>query len=150
MDLYARIKPCNPRQGYELRNLHFLDIKWEGGERPTWYKVGPELAARCRDELQSSGKPAFDVVTAEEREQIAKVEDDRRLIAMGIMAATSVAPSTAAAIDLTKPGQAREAAIPAATMASEDLRPPTPAPVWEPAGGDLTTKDLPKNRGRRG
>ena len=144
-DMYARLKPLAPKQGLTYVNYHFVGNLFRGGDRPTWYKVDSDMAARLKVEHQESGALAFDVVDAAEKAVIDKKEEERRMIALGLMAATLQGPAASAAVDLTRtsktaPGasSAREEAIPAKASAKDTLEPPA-----LPEGlGDLTSKDL--------
>jgi hypothetical protein len=147
MDLFARLKPLDPRRGQSLQRLHVGKVLYLGGDRPAWYKVGKALAAELSKRTQANGAPAFDIVTAADRKRIDEEEERRRLVALGLVSATVAAPATREAVDLTRtekssPG-AREAAIPASAREDEiPLEPPARA-------GDLTTADLPENTSRR-
>lgn len=128
--LFARLKPYNPKQGYILNRYHFQGNLFVGGERPTWYRVDDELGRRLKTDEQETGRAAFDVMTGEEKSVIDKVEEERRMVAMGMMAATFSVPSRLAPVDLVKPtASAREEAIPATRQRDND-------------GGDLTSTDL--------
>ncbi len=133
-NLYARVKPLNPRQGYVLNRYHYLGNLFVGGPRPTWYKVSPEYAAYCRQDVQETGVPSFDVVTEAEKQEIDAKEEQLRLVELGFMSATVAAPPSRQAIDI------QDARVPAARGAARAEA--VPLTVEKPSGGDLTTGDL--------
>jgi len=135
IELFARLKPYAPRLGLRLRRLHFGGNLYQGGDRPTWYKVTPEMAAKLKQIKQDAGAAAFDIVDADEKKVIDVKEEERRLVALGVMSETVAKPGERTAVDLTvKPEPAvaapiaREAAIPSRLDVDES--------------SDLSTADL--------
>lgn len=117
---YVRLKAQNPKQGYSLVRYHFFGHLFQGGPRPIWYKVSPDLAELCRNDYQESGKPAFDVVTEHEKLSIDQEEEQRRLVSLGLLSATIPAPRGAQTQDIREAptkAPARFEAIPEAPAA---------------------------------
>lgn len=110
---YARLKPHNHKQGYILYRYHFMGNLFQGGDRPTWYRVDDRLAKVLQDDVQETGRPSFDVVSVEEKLVIDKIEEERRLVAMGMMSATMPVVAGQKPVDLLSVPQAgRTSAIP--------------------------------------
>lgn len=127
--LYARLKPFNFKQGFILNRYHFQGNLFVGGERPTWYRVDEALGRLLKADEQETGRASFDVVTPEEKVVIDKIEEERRMVQMGMMAATLPVTARANPVDLTPArASARESAIPESRKTSES--------------GDLSTVDL--------
>lgn len=97
---YVRLKAQSPKQGYNLVRYHFAGHLFQGGARPTWYKVNEQLANLCRNEYQESGRPAFDVVTEDEKNSIDREEEQRRLVSLGLLSATIPTPRAAPTLDI--------------------------------------------------
>ncbi len=121
---FVRLKPYNPKQGYNVTRYFFQNNLFVGGDRPNWYKVSREFAAVCKKDEQENGVKTFDVVTKEEQAAINEIEENRRLVSIGLMAATHAVPAPKQAIDLSHKASGRSEAVPLAT------------------GGDLSTRDL--------
>lgn len=120
MDIYARVKPQNPRVGQVVMNVHFQGTLYRGGARPTWYKIPPGNAAAMRSTLQETGAGMFDVVTSEEKVAVERAEEQARLQRLGLAAETvSAAPGTT--IDLTKKAPPAPAVAVSPAPAAEQL-----------------------------
>jgi len=126
---YARLKPFNPRQGYTLNRYHFMENLFIGGERPTWYRVDDALAAVLKLDTQESGRFSFDVLTPDEKHAVDKIEEERRMVALGMMSATFTPPAKAGPVDLVAPRASRAEAIPESKTSRSE-------------GGDLTSADV--------
>lgn len=163
-EFYARLKPFVGRKGspFKTVNFTFRGQLFQGGDRPTWYKVSEEYARQLRLVTQDEGvAPMFDVADDAEKAAIDQKEEQLRLVALGHISATHAAPSPPTAIDLTTPHSAplkpptglekapaaspaaREAAIPTTAGIDEDLD-PRGSDASVRSGGDLTTRDLPR------
>jgi hypothetical protein len=129
---YVRLKIEDRKRGFNVSRYHFAGHLFVGGDRPVWYRVKSDLAQLCKEDTQENGIPTFDVVTAEEKVAIDSVEENRRLVQLGLLSATVATPRGAQAIDLSTTelaatrGSARLAAVPVA------------------GAGDLTSADLAK------
>ncbi len=127
---YVRLKIADPKRGFNISRYHFAGHLFVGGERPVWYRVKPDLAQLCKEDVQENGVSTFDVVTAEEKAAIDGIEENRRLVQLGLLSATVATPRGAQAIDLSNAelaatrGSARSMAVPTA------------------GAGDLNTNDL--------
>jgi hypothetical protein len=160
---WVRVAPYDPRRGYVIRKYGVGGTLYQGGERPTWYKVPVELAEQLRDIPQSPGDPrspyVFEVYSEEDRHRVDAIEEERVLVQMGIMSATAPRPAlqSAPAMDLTQGDpkgvpvgmpQGRGAAVPQPLTA--DSPPPVvprmPAPEAESAA--ITTVQAPGPRRR--
>jgi len=178
---WARLKPYNPKLGCLIRTYVYKSVMYRGGDKPDWYKVSPALATELRLIEQQPGVPrtekAFDVISDEERARVDRVENDRRMAAMGLISegarAFSAAPRQ---VDLTEPAPA--AAVPPAPPVEPSTDEPTEsevtpvhtqgeiippansaqgaadggrdAAVPPPIAGTVTTGDLPRSRRGRG
>lgn len=131
-NFYVRVKISDDRRGFKVSRYHFAGHLFVGGDRPVWYRVHKDLANLCRQDIQENGVPTFDVVSGEEKVAIDTEEEKRRLVMIGLVSATTVAPRGTQAIDLRAPelaavkGSARLGAVP------------------EAGSGDLTSADLNK------
>jgi hypothetical protein len=141
-NLYARVKPLNPRQGYVLNRYHFLGNLFVGGQRPNWYKITEEYAGYCRADRQETGVDSFDVVTEAEKVAIDAKEEQLHLVELGLLSATVAGPAARQAMEIKMPtdkaaparGNARTEAVPVTASKSLD--------GGELSHGDLTTKDF--------
>lgn len=97
---YARLKALDPKRGYAMVRYHFAGNLFQGGLRPTWYKVDEMLAKLCAEHRQDNGLAAFDVVTETEKLDIDAEEERRRLVSMGLLSATASSPRAAQALDI--------------------------------------------------
>lgn len=130
---YARLKPHNHKQGYILYRYHFQGHLFNGGERPTWYRVDDGLAQVLQNDVQETGRQSFDVVSAEEKVAIDKIEEERRMVQMGMMSATLPLLSRPNPVDLLSIRPvSRESAIPEARRSETNTAP----------GGDLVSRDF--------
>jgi len=142
--IFVRLLPHNPRKGRLVqRYSHWDGQLFEGGPRPTWYRVTREQAAEL-EPLRQEGmefndpdaKQLFQVVTGEEKQQIEAEEQGLALQALGAAAATVAAnnPTTEDVRPEPAPAGGRSAALP----------PPK-------EGGEISTANVvPKSRRRRG
>lgn len=140
-NLYVRVKPYNPRQGYILNRYHFLGNLFVGGARPTWYRVTQEYADFCREDRQETGLPAFDIVTEAEKLEIDAKEEQLRLVELGLLSATINAPHARQPIDIreVKPAEAKPALSRGASR-TDAVPLQTSKEISGP--GDLNTDDL--------
>jgi hypothetical protein len=147
MDLWARLKPYNPKRGHLLRRCHYLGRLWQGGngidpgEIPEWVGVNHAQARELKKLRQdgtthnSEARRAFDIVTEEQRKAIDLREEDYRKAALGLSRpAISELPDVSA--PLVNP--ARAAQHKALTM--EDLE-DAPADADEDVNSVLTSED---------
>ncbi len=129
VNLFVRLKISDPKRGFNVSRYHFAGHLFVGGDRPVWYRVKPDLARLCKEDTQENGIATFDVVSAEEKVEIDSIEENRRLVQLGLLSATMQAPRGAQAIDLSNAelaatrGSGRAEAVPT-------------------GGGDLSTRDL--------
>ena len=135
---YVRLKAHAPKKGFGLLRYHFAGNLFQGGDRPVWYKVNEELATLCKANCQESGMASFDVVTPEDKLEIDKVEENRRLVALGLMSATIATPRGPQMIDLSHREEPKSST--AKGSGRSDALPDAPA-VKTP--GTVTTADLP-------
>lgn len=126
-ELYARLKPYNPKRGYKLRRYTVFSIRFHVDRG--WYKIAPDVAAYLKTVHQDNNNPdsplAFDVCTAAEVEAIAKRERMEKIRRGEIPSPLETAHDT------TAEAKDKRDRI-AATRSKAD-----------PVGNDLTTADLP-------
>jgi hypothetical protein len=145
--LFARVQPFDPKRGRTTQNVHAEGTLFRGGSQPVWYKVSEDLANKLAKHEQPTGAPMFQIVDEDEKAELDRKEQARRLVAMGMISDTvhDTAGPRKQEIDLTggpaEPTGPRAAAVPT----PEEVPAPAPTPEAEPAasGGDLTTGDLP-------
>lgn len=69
--LHVRLTPHDPRKGAHALRYTIGSRTFEGGR---WYEVPQEWAERLKGEVQSSGVPYFQIVAADEFENISRAE----------------------------------------------------------------------------
>ena len=91
-DLYARLYPFSPRRGIFVRTYTMDGQVYKGGERPTWYRITPDLAALMQDKHQQfddlDSKPLFQIVEHTKKIEIEAREQEQFLAALGAVGQT--------------------------------------------------------------
>lgn len=148
MSKFVRLKPYNPRKGFVTqRHARGNDLFFIGGVRPNWYEVDDAVAEELKGDRQfhndPDSKPLFDIMTKEEKEQVAAEEQHQVLAQLGAVGQTVLMPDSMKdpkTVDLTskeekteeKPAGGRSSAIPE----------PRKTRKSKTRGGAVTTGDL--------
>ena len=129
---YARLKTYDPKRGFGMIRYHFAGNLFQGGARPTWYKVDSALANLCINDTQENGQPTFDVVEESQKLEIDAEEERRRLVSLGLLSATVSAPRGTQVQDIRTP--------PSRALGRFDAIPGDAPPAS--AAGVVTTREL--------
>lgn len=110
--LYARVKPYNPKRGYKVQRIHVscLGRVMEGGDgiiKPIeWIQVRGDQAQVMQtyrqDDRDPDAKEVFDIVTLKQRLAIDRAEEAARMAHMGLGAPKPRAPMGPRIIDARK------------------------------------------------
>jgi hypothetical protein len=140
---FARLRPLSRSKGAATQRLHIFGTLFIGGDRPLWYRVDAATATKLRDARLDNGVAPFEVYDEAEKVKIEQREQERFMVAAGLMAEAATQPAARAAVDLTAPKNAPPAAREAALPASDDeAEVDQDDPLVPVGGGDMTTSDL--------
>jgi hypothetical protein len=97
MSKFVRLKPYNPRRGFVTQRHGRGDLFFIGGIRPNWYEVDDDVAEELAKDRQfhndPDSKPLFDIMSKEDKEQVAAEEQNQVLAQLGAVGQTVLLPN---------------------------------------------------------
>ncbi len=149
---WARLQPYNAKTGCVVQRYNFGEQLYLGGPKPHWYRVD-EAKAKQLGELRQNltdphAPPLFQIVDEAFKEKIDKLEYDRRMVELGLIAQTAPEPVTIHPIDVDLTEGGRETAIPPTepeTVAPEPRQTSSSRTVLAPTEG-ASTEESPTSR----
>lgn len=152
MSKFVRLKPYNPRKGFVTQRHARGELFFIGGVRPNWYEVDDEVAEELKEDKQfhndPDSKPLFDIMSKEEKEQVAAEEQHQVLAQLGAVGQTVLMPDSMKdpkTVDLTsKEEKQAEASVEEkqADGRSSAIPQPRKTRKSKTRGGAVTTGDL--------